>query len=339
MFLLKFFTKKLFLLKFFTKKLFLLKFFTKKLKYFKQYKNIITVRVIIMSKPIFNWASVAKGTPQPIVQLETDSKEKTQCEQAERSRLAWEADAPMRAHQEAAVRARLEKDREQSLAREQWQEERDRKFSKEEGWLAGEWPTSHKVPHEPRLTVPRHVNERARDWVETALASWWPVWEQCETVEALRLAFINAFVPHAIVHGHHRGVCDFEHWEMIEGLTWTTHADRYANMLRWVGEMEEDPKRKRPYGNAFWIAVKNITFEHCLWAMNMESRAFRAMDKLCPNSEFQITGFLQVEGPVITWFADFTKYIPYKHDPKPKSKQALEAERQREEPREDDDYF
>ena len=299
------------------------------------------------TKPVFSWASVAKGKPQTICQVETDRKEKEGLAEAERSRLAWEADALMRTRQEAAVRARLEKDREQSLAREQqslarqqWQEERDRKFSKEGGWLTGQWPSSHKVPDEPRLTVPRHVNERARDWVETALASWWPVWEQCETVEALRLAFINAFVPHVLVHSHNRGVCDFEHWERIEGLPLTTYVDRYANIRRWVKEMEEDKTtRGPPYGNAFWVATKNITFEQCLWAMNMEAGAFRAIDKLCPNSEFPITGFLQVEGPVITWFADFTKYIPYKHDPKPKSKHALEAERRREKAQEEDDDF
>ena len=293
------------------------------------------------TKPIFDWASVAKGKPQPIVKVEADRKEKerlAQAKQAELTRLATEADAAMRARQEAAARETRNKYQEQTLARQRWQEERDRKYCKEGGWLTGEWPSSSNVSDEIRLTVPKHVNERARDWVEKALASWWPVWEKCETVEALRLAFINAFVPHVIDHAHHRGAYEFEYWEKTIGLTWTTHVERYANMLRWVKEMEEN-KISRPYGNTLWVATKNITFENCLWAMNMDSRAFRARDKLCPNSEFPITGFIQVEGPVITWFADFAKYIPYKHDPKPKSKQAIEAKRLREKAREDDDYF
>jgi len=287
-----------------------------------------------MSKTVFNWASVAKGKPQLIVDIETDIKEKAQHERrekAERARLAWEADAPARGRQEASVRAKLEKEREQALMREKYQAEHDKKFSKERGWLPGQWPTSHEVPYVPRLNVPKHVNERARDWVERALASWWQEWEKCTTVEALRKAFINAFVPYALEHGNYKRVYDFEHWEKIEGLETTTHADRYINMLRWVKEMEEDIKRNRTYGNPFWVAVKNITFENCLWAMNVEANTFRSTDKLCPDLKIQIAGFLQVEGPIITWLADFTKYIPYHHDPKPKSKQAIEAKRLREE--------
>ena len=283
-----------------------------------------------MSKTVFNWASVAKGKPQLIVDIETDIKEKAQRERrekAERARLAWEADAPARGRQEASVRAKLEKEQEQALLREKYQFEHDQKFSKEGGWLPGQWPTSHEVPYEPRLTVPKHVNERARDWVERALASWWQEWEKCTTVEALRTAFIQAFVPYALEHGNYKRVYDFEHWEKREGLDTTNHADRYINLVRWVKDIEED----KPYWNPLWVAVKNITFENCLWAMNVEANTFRATDKLCPDLKIQITGFLQVEGPVITWLADFTKYIPYKHDPKPKSKQAIEAKRLRDE--------
>jgi hypothetical protein len=214
------------------------------------------------------------------------------------------------------------------LAWQRRQEEHDRKFSKEGGWLAAEWPTSHQVPCEPRLSVPKHVNERARDWVERALASWWPEWEKCATVEALQAAFLNAFVPYALEHSNYRRVEDFEHWEKNKYSTNKgTNAERYSNMLQWTKEMEAD----KPYWNPFWVACKNITFENCLWAMNVEARTFRALDKLCPNSEVPITGFLQVEGQVVTWLADFTKYIPYKHDPKPKSQQAMDAKRLRDE--------
>jgi hypothetical protein len=65
--------------------------------------------------------------------------------------------------------------------------------------------------------------------------------------------------------------------------------------------------------------------------MNVEAGTFRALDKLCPDSEVPITGFLQVEGQVVSWLADFTKYIPYLHDPKPKSKAAIETRRRRDE--------
>jgi hypothetical protein len=283
-----------------------------------------------MAQTVFSWASVAKGKPQLTADIEAEKaaiKEKARIEKAERARLAWEADAPVRGRQEASVRAKLAKEHEQALMREKYQAEHDQKFSKEGGWLPGQWPTSHEVPYEPRLTVPKHVNERARDWAERALASWWPEWEKCATVEALRTAFIQAFVPYALEHGNYRRSEDFQHWEKNKGLAKGTNEERYANMLRWVKEVESD----QPYWHPFWVAVKNITFENCLWAMNVEANTFRAMDKLCPDLKLQITGFLQVEGPAVTWLADFTKYIPYKHDPKPKSKQAIEAKRQRDE--------
>ena len=282
----------------------------------------------------FNWASVAKGKPQLTVEVEAEKAaiaEKTRLAKAEREHMDWEAEAPLRARQTAMMRsmlrAKLEKEQEQAKALA----EHDRKFSKENGWLMGQWPTSHEVPYEPRLTVPKHVNERARDWAERALASWWQEWEKCETVDALRMAFINAFVPYVLEHSnYYKGVYAFKSWERqackkVEECC--SHVERYANLMKWVKAIESD----QPYWNPLWVACKNITFENCLWAMNVEAGTFRAMDKLCPNREVPITGFLQVEGQVVTWLADFTKYIPYFHEPKPKSKQAMEAKRARDE--------
>jgi hypothetical protein len=290
-----------------------------------------------MSKPVFNWASVAKGKPQLNTDVEAQKaalKEKERIAKAEREQIAWEADAPLIERQRRMLRAKLEKEQEQALVRQVQQAEYERKFSKENGWLMGQWPTSHEVPYEPRLTVPKHVNERARDWVERALASWWQEWEKCTTVEALRAAFINAFVPYALEHSsYYKGVYAFKQWEKQECLVMEgTNVERYANIMKWVKAMEED-KTNPPYWNPLWVACKNITFENCLWAMNVEAGTFRAMDKLCLNSEVPITGFLQVEGQLVTWLADFTKYIPYRHDPKPKSKQAMEAKRARDEER------
>jgi hypothetical protein len=287
-----------------------------------------------VSKPVFNWASVAKGKPQTIANVEAEKaalKEKERLANEEKQRLAWEADAPRRAYLETMRNSTTKKEQENKEKRAIYQAEHDRKFSKEGGWLSGQWTTSHEVPYGVRLTVPLTVNERARDWVERALASWWQEWEKCETVGALRIAFINAFVPFALEHGNYRRVSDFEYWEKRACLVpYTCHVERYANMLKWVEYMESD-KANPPYGNPFWVACKNITFENCLWAMNVEARTFRALDKLCPDSDVPITGFLQVEGQVLTWLADFTKYIPYKHDPKPKSQKAIEAKRKRDE--------
>jgi hypothetical protein len=243
-----------------------------------------------MAQTVFSWASVAKGKPQ----LTADIKEKEKREKSEREQMAWEAKAPLRARQTVMLRAKLEKEREANAM----QDEHDRKFSKENGWLMGQWPNSHEVPYDQRLTVPKNVNERARDWTERALASWWQEWEKCETVEALRGAFINAFVPYALEHGNYRGADDYVYWEKIKGLAKGTNEERYANMLKWLKEMESD-KANPPYWNTLWVACKNITFENCLWAMNVEAQTFRAMDKLLYESdhtEVPITGFLKVEG-------------------------------------------
>jgi len=281
-----------------------------------------------ITKPAFNWASVAKGKPQLTTQIEAEQAvilEKKRLEKEEKARLAWEANTPLREKEEAIWSMKTKQQQANDLAWQRQLEEHDRKFSKEGGWLMGRWPTSDKVPYEVRLTVPKHVNERARDWVERALASWWPVWEKCETVEALRTAFINAFVPYALEHSNYRRAEDYEYWEKKNCICKGDNAERYTNMLKWVKAIESD----QPYWNPLWVACKNITFENCLWAMNVEAGTFRALDKLCPDSEVPITGFLQVEGQVVTWLADFTKYIPYLHDPKPKSKAAIETRRRR----------
>ena len=281
--------------------------------------------------PVFTWASVAKGKPQLTVDVEAATKEKerlAKAAKAERKQMAWEADAPMRARQTDMLRSNIEKEREQALAQQKYQAEQNKKCSKENGWLSGQWPTSHEVPYTTRLTVPKHVNERARDWAERALASWWQEWEKCETMEALRTAFINAFTPYALEQSNYKGVYEFKQWERQVCLVKEcTNAERYANLTQWVKDIEED----KPYWNQLWVACKNITFENCVWAMNVEARTFRAKDKLCPDSDAQITGFLHVEGQSVTWLADFTNYIPYLHDPKPKSKQAIEAKAKRDE--------
>ena len=69
-----------------------------------------------MAKPVFNWASVAKGKPQLTADVE-HAKEKERLAKAEQERLAWEAAAPMRARQDSSVNAIRKKEQEQALAR------------------------------------------------------------------------------------------------------------------------------------------------------------------------------------------------------------------------------
>ena len=180
-----------------------------------------------MSQP-FTWASVAKGKPQTTVTFEAEQaarEEKERIKKEALARLAFEEAAPRRAYEEAKRVERANQDKVIAENRALWLARRDLQFSKEEGYLK-EWALSSHVPHNTFLSVPPNVNERARDWTEKALASWWTEWEKCETVEALRAAFINAFVP-CCLHGEGKyQVRDFEHWEKTERLPNGTHAER-----------------------------------------------------------------------------------------------------------------
>ena len=275
----------------------------------------------------FNWASVAKGKPQTNESIEA-------------TRLA---------DRTAAKKEHLQKcDNEREQHRQQQPPgkgaERAIKFCKETGWLTP-WPRVKEANKDHLyLNVPKHVNERARDWIEMALADWWPEWTQkCLTVGALRKAFIAAFVPYMLRgYFHYGGTNNFETWEKryclgTGTLETQTHEVRYRNILQWVSTLEAD-KVNPPYWNKVWVACKHITFENCLWAMNIQSGAFQAED-----AGGLITGFLSIgsvgKDETLTWLADFENYIPLRHRPKEKCRQWKEQQAKKEAEQEINDMF
>jgi hypothetical protein len=294
------------------------------------------------TKTVFTWASVAKGKPQTTEACEAERIEKIKKDQAEkdeRERIQSEREDAARARQEAATMAKMSREQQLLYSIQLEGIEYARKYSKENGWIAGNWPKIMEAYRLPKLTVPRNVNERARDWVEKALSDWWPVWIKCTTVVSLREAFINAFVPYCCFDNE-RGANDSSYWEKkncpdLDPGVIRTNAELYANLSQWVVEMEAD-KLNPPYRNIFWVQCKNITFENCLWAMNVLSSAFKATDK----DGNVVSGFLSIgDTATVQWVVDFENYIPLLHQPKEKCRQAKEEQARKDKEWEDDDMY
>ena len=295
------------------------------------------------SKPIFNWASVAKGKPQTTTEFEAEKfalAEKQRLAKEVERQAQWLCDAPRKERIENMRLAQLSREQEQAQRVAAEQAKYARLETKEYGYLET-WPRASEAYDLPKLMVPKNINERARDWIEQALAAWWPEWEKCATVDALREAFINAFVPYIFHHSYLRGMDVYEKWErsmmharpLASGEVYP-NAERYTYITQWVAEMEAD-KVHPPYGNKFWVACKNITFANCLAAMTDNSQAFCVQKKKVQgDTEDDVgnaSGFLRLDSSqAITWLADFQNYIPRKHAPKEKCRQWKEAQAERE---------
>ena len=306
-----------------------------------------------------NWAKLVSGEKVPNAQLESDRllKEQQRAAKELQQHAAKEQQQRLKLAQEAPLRERLAtKGAEERAAKERREAQIEANYiadhTKEKGYLGKCWP-SHSAEESilarlpDRLNVPRTVNQKALNWVENyALPSWWENWTaKCQTIGTLKQAFCDAFVPW-VLRMEPRGYWEFETFEQIQCFTKPHYfsasiieranerqrraelpnAIRYTSMLEWVQLRERDAKTGGdvPYGNQFWVTCKNITFENCLWAMNVQSETFRALDK----DDQIITGFLKVNGnprldeTTITWLADFSKYVPIIHLLKEKSAQA-----------------
>ena len=305
----------------------------------------------VPSKPIFNWASVAKGKPQTNAEFEAEKfvlAEKQRLAKEVERQIQLELDAPRKERIENMRLAKLSRDQERAQRVAEEQAKYARLETKEYGYLQ-HWPRASEAYDLPKLMVPKNINERARDWIEQALAAWWPEWEKCATVEALLEAFINAFVPYIFHHSYLRGMDVYEKWERsmmharplakpsslggetLKGEVYP-NTERYVYITQWVAEMEAD-KVHPPYGNKFWVACKNITFANCLTAMTDNSQAFCVPKKKVKEDDVveEASGFLRLDPSLaIEWIADFPNYIPRKHEPKEKCRQWKEAQAERE---------
>lgn len=95
----------------------------------------------------------------------------------------------------------------------------------------------------------------------------------------------------------------------------------------WVAYKER--MEKAPWLNAFWIFAKNVTFEKCLWALNVQSNTFitYVLDK--DEGEYEldfelkplaIHGIVRLDGnSQLTWLVNLYNYKSTPHLQKEKS--------------------
>jgi len=86
---------------------------------------------------------------------------------------------------------------------------------------------------------------------------------------------------------------------------------------------------KEPWLNAFWIFAKNVTFEKCLWALNVQSNTFitYVLDKDACEYELDfelkpqaIHGIVRLDGnSQLTWLVNLYNYKGTPHLRKEKS--------------------
>jgi len=118
------------------------------------------------------------------------------------------------------------------------------------------------------IATPRNVSARALEFIELAIVNH-PEWQtNCLTIGQLKEAFTVAYLAY-IEKQYGKSMYDFKQFERVYECP---ELDRYENIQIWVAYKER--MEKEPWLNAFWIFAKNVTFEKCLWALNVQSKAF-----------------------------------------------------------------
>ena len=169
------------------------------------------------------------------------------------------------------------------------------------------------------LEIPANVNERAMHFIERFLATFPEEAQKCTTVGEFKRLFQNLYVPFIRVHyprQYHAKKIDYD----------------YYSIQKWVADEEQvytSDKAKGmhfppPWLNPMWVFAKNVTFENCLWALNVVSKTFK-MDQVDENG-VPFTGYLRIVGNPqktdsrIEWLDNLSTYKPFMHQRKSKSR-------------------
>lgn len=196
------------------------------------------------------------------------------------------------------------------------------------------------------LPVPQNVNARALEFIERVVINW-PEWQHtCDTVGKLRQGFHTAYAIH--VKTQYRNLLrTFEEWHAIHcyksnEASYTEPADLYNTLQMWVAFKEKN--EANPWRNALWIFAKNVTFENCLWALNVESKTFASVNSgsdpvlvqpVLVQPGLVQPGLVQLLTPIVNdltpikWLQDLHNYrfTAIAHAPKPPCKEKLERRR------------
>ena len=295
------------------------------------------------STKIFTWSSVTSGKKQ--TQAEVAAAQAVIVEQARLKKDAEEA-AKLAARQKQVLLKNIKLINERALLEERYKQKFEREaaetlyYTKENGFWKKIAPpgycntTCEAGIAAPRryLEVPPNVSERAMNYIEEYLVNFPAEATKCRTVGEFKKAFIEAFIPYISqkYKTQLNSLDDYEHAHNLQDDC------RYKTIQAWVAdcdaEYKAEPSRLAPWYNPLWIFAKNVTFEKCLWAMNVVSKTFE-MDTCDSTLGKPYTGFIAVEGnpasmsAKINWLQpDLTTYTGLPHNRKPFCKQKVKKQ-------------
>ena len=262
-----------------------------------------------------SWASIVGGKKQPIENIcENQAKDnKTTAQQTTaRQTTARQGTAQQR---EAYERAEKEEERIAAFKTRDngfWTKRVTNRVAIYEFILEG-----HTYIGNKRLDVPHNVNKRAMEYVERYLVNFPELATTCKTVGELKSEFCVAYMRYALNNRYKNNG--------IQLISETEEQQQYSRLQKWVMDEEASYKARQnqplpyePWRNPLWVFGKNVTFENCLWAMNVDSKTFETLD----SSGKTNTGFIRVEGnpsnddSKITWLTDLSTYQGIEHNEK-----------------------
>jgi hypothetical protein len=214
----------------------------------------------------------------------------------------------------------LVQEEQQRLEQQQQQQQQQRAKKNDDYWVKKAVQYNH--DHGP-IPTPRNVSARALEFIELAIVNH-PEWQtNCLTIGLLKEAFTAAYLAY-IEKQYGKSMYDFKQFERVYECP---ELDRYENIQIWVAYKER--MEKEPWLNAFWIFAKNVTFEKCLWALNVQSNTFitYVLDKDAVEYELDfelkpqaIHGIVRLDGnSQLTWLVNLYNYKSTPHLQKEKS--------------------
>jgi len=308
---------------------------------------------------VFTWSSVASGKKQTQAEIEAErAKEREKQEQIKRAKFEKIEEESLR---QKLVLQKREKEFEAQNAVRMAQKAKQEKeyaefFTREKGHWAKEVETRYEeIPSEfigwknyRKLEVPRNVNERSLKYIQWMLVNYPEVTSTCKTVGEFKEVFMSAYMAYVKKHYRESKVDEASaFFANFNGTPNETFVQQGENLQGWAAyeegvfkSQQAELKRKGyginpspPWLDQFWIFIKNVSFQSCLWAMNEKSKTFEMETKTGDafNTGFvRITGAPYADTSTLMWLTDLTTYRALPHAAKPECRQKREAEERRE---------
>jgi hypothetical protein len=304
---------------------------------------------------VFTWASVTSGKKQTQAEVEAErAKEREKKAEKERLRLEKYEEEQFR---QKLIKEKREKEFEVQNASRIAQKEKQEKhaqqhFTREKGhWAKSVEMRYEEIPSDfigwknyRKLEVPRNVNERSMKYIQWMLVNYPEVTSTCKTVCDFKEVFMGAYIAYVKKNYGEVNVDKAStFFANFNGTPNDTFVDQGENLQGWAAyeeglfKSQQAELQRKGYGinpsppwiDQFWIFVKNVSFQSCLWAMNDRSKTFEMETK---TGEMFNTGFVRITGApyadksTLTWLTDLTTYRALPHSSKPACQQKRQAE-------------